>query len=304
MTTQGFPSAAQSVPVAMLALATLADLRSWLAGPAAGLRGLPIEAMAISAAAISPWRSPAQLAPTARMFVWAYALDNHMDRVATDLAELDDLLDRCRAVVRTGAPDTSHPLLSALSSCQRELSRQPLYPALADLWVAKFDGDLRGCRYDWLAGRSEVDRTDVADYLAHATSISQWISHFPMWATYGEADLLDHLDVLVAALDDLVVAIRLVNDLATFPRESAGENENNILMYEGVTEEWVRAELVRWADSAVRRLSPLVEQDFPPAVELIRLLEWSTGFYSCGDFRGWGSDAPVTPATGHPPVGV
>jgi hypothetical protein len=290
--TGDFPPAKQCVPIVMLSLRVLADLRSWLAGAASGLRDLPIEAMASSAAAISPWSGAAELGLTARMYVWTYALDNHTERVVTDLAELDDLFERCRAVVRTGREDTSHPLLAALSSCQRELSRQPLYPPLAGLWAEKFDADLQGVRYDWLAGKSEVDRSDAADYLQHANSIMLWMSHFPLWATCDDVELLDHLDVLVPALDDLVVVVRLANDLATFVRESGRDDENNILMYD-VTPDWVRAELARRAGSATRRLSTLVDRDFRPAVELIRLLEWSTGFYSCGDFRGWGSDAPL-----------
>lgn len=296
MTAQEFPSAARCVPIAMRSLGVLADLRSWLAGPAAGLRNLPIEAMAISAATIAPWRSVAQLRAVARMYVWTYALDDHVEQVVASLPELDDLFARCLAIVHTGRSDTSHPILTALSSCQQDLSAQPLYPALADLWAAKFASDLEAVRYDWLVSRGDIPRTDIRDYLDHASSVTLWMNHFPLWATADDAALLDHLDVLVSAVDDLTVVVRLANDLATFHRESRA-GDNNILMYPGVTPAQVRTELARRAESATRRLSTLLDRDFPPAVELIRLLEWSTVFYSCGDFRGWGSDAPAL-ATG------
>ncbi|QUQ68338.1 terpene synthase family protein [Kutzneria sp. CA-103260] len=297
MTAQGFPSAAQCVPIAMRSLGVLADLRSWLAGPAAGLENLPIEAMAISAATIAPWRSVGQLRAVARMYVWTYALDDHVEQAVTSLPELDDLFARCLNVVRTNQPDTSHPLLTALSSCQRDLSAQPLYPALAELWAAKFADDLKAVRYDWLVSRGEIPRTDIRDYLDHASSVTLWMNHFPLWATAADADLIDHLDALVSSLDDLTVVVRLANDLATFHRESR-TGDNNILMYPGVSPAQVRTELARRAESATARLSALVDRDFAPAVELIRLLEWSTVFYSCGDFRGWGSDAVPEPVLG------
>ncbi len=295
MTAKGFPSAAQCVPIAMRSLGVLADLRSWLAGPAAGLRNLPIEAMAISAATIAPWRSVTQLRAVARMYVWTYALDDHVEAI-TSLPELDDLFTRCLDVVRTNQSDTSHPILTALSSCQQDLNAQPLYPKLAELWAAKFASDLQAVRYDWRVSRGEIDRTDFQDYLDHASSVTLWMNHFPLWATSEDSALLDQLDPLATALDDLTIVVRLANDLATFDRESR-TGDNNALMYPGVTQDQVRAELAHRANDATRRLSIMVDDGFAPAIELIRLLEWSTVFYSCGDFRGWGSDAALVSAS-------
>ncbi len=296
----GLPSAAQCAPIAVLALRILHDLRGWAEEHPAILRAVPAEAMSLTAATVSPWRGAVELRPAARMCVWTYALDDHVEWNITGLDELDDLFSRCNAVVRTGQRDDSQPLVSALSAWQHELVGQPLYPALSELWIEKFDRALRGMRYDWLAGRAREDGhdpTDVQEYLAHANSVLVWMTHFPRWITYGRRDLLEQLDVLVPALDDVKVAVRLANDLATFSWERNQPGQNNILFY-GASPDWVRAELARRTESAKRRLTPLAAACFGPAVELIRLLEWSVCFYSLTDFRGWGSDAFPHTATG------
>jgi len=229
------------------------------------------------------------------MYVWTYALDDHVERNITDLAELDDLFGRCEAVVRSGQDDYGHPLLSALSVLQRELTPFPLYPPLSELWAEKFSKALAGLRYDWIVGRARDQGngpSDVQEYLSHADSVLAWMVHFPRWITDVHHELLDYLDTLVPALNEIVVAIRLANDLATFSWERTQSGQNNILMYD-TSSDWVRAELARRAESVRRQLAPLVHQSFLPALELLRFLEWAISFYSLADFRGWGSDATI-----------
>jgi hypothetical protein len=292
ITDHSYPPAAQCAPIALLALELLADLRAWAVEYPQVLQAVPMEALAISAATISPWRSAGQLRLTARMYVWAYALDDHVEQNVQSLAELDDLFDRCNTIIRGGDQDDSHPLLAALSGWQSALARCPLYPRLAGLWADRFAEALRGERYDWTAGRARDNGdgpSDPEEYLSHAASSNAWITHFPRWATSDRGDLPDSLAVLNSALEEIEVAVRLANDLATFRRERAEPGQNNILMYD-TSPQWVRSELARHSATARQLLNPLADSGCLSAVELLRLLDWSITFYERADFRGWGSD--------------
>lgn len=284
----GAPSAKECARLIALGLALLADARDWMAAQSPHFRA-PVEAMAFSCAAVSPWRTPAEVAPCVRMCVWIFAFDDYIER--SELAQLDDMLQRCANIVRGNGPDDSHWLLTALSRWQQDVASRPLYPALAGLWAEKFESMSRGMRHEWLVGRSaQRDRSGVAEYLAHADSVAAWMTHLPRWLTYGDSAVLNHLDLLVAALGDYVVAVRLANDVASFSRDHDQPGNDNVLMY-GVSPDWVKGEIARRARAAAQRLADLVAAQVVPAVELMRELEYATTFYSLADFRGWGSDA-------------
>jgi hypothetical protein len=288
------PSAGQCAPITLLALKILADLRTWVEEHPP-LAGVPLEAMAMTTAIISPWRSPAELRLPARMCIWTYAFDDHVEQDIDNVGDLDDLLDRCRMIVCDDRTDHGTPLLSALSDWHRELRGNPLYPALSQVWEEKFGMALQGIRYDWITGHGHPHehQRHAAEYLAHADSILVGMTHLPRWITSDRHDLIDHLDVLLPAFSDTVVAIRLANDLATFSWERRQSHQNNILMYDDVSPDWVRAEIARKTTSIVQRLAPLSERQFPPAVEMVRHIDWATTFYALADFRGWGSDMPM-----------
>lgn len=285
----GAASAQECARIAALGLALLSDSHAWMAAQSPLFRDVPVEAMAFACAAVSPWRTPAELAPCVRMCLWIFAFDDYIER--SDLAQLDDMLRRCAHIVGGKGADNSHWLLTALSSWQRDMAARPLYPALAGLWVEKFESMLNSMRYQWTAGRAaQRDQSGVHHYLAHADSVAAWITHLPRWITYGDSALLDHLDALVPAFSDYVIASRLANDLASYSRERDQPGNDNVLMY-GVSPEWVNSEIARRAGAANHRLADLVAAEVMPAVELIREVEYATTFYSLADFRGWGSDA-------------
>lgn len=288
MTDQRYPPAAQYAPAGMLTLRVLGDLQRWSAAELPGYPNLPLAFVALGEAVIHPWASAAELRLPGRMGAWICAADDHVERDVTDLAELDDFIDRCNAVVRTGNRDDGHPLLVSLSSWQADLADAPLYPALAALWAHKFATCLRAMRYDWVIGLARATgggpAADVQEYLANADSISIWQIHAPRWMSIDEPELVDNLDILVPALDDIAVVARLANDLAGYARERAQPRENNILMY-GVTPEWVRAEIDSRLDAIRSRLADLVASDHLPAVGLRRLADWTVGIYARTDPR-------------------
>lgn len=287
MTDQRYPPAAQCAPVGMLTLRVLGDLQRWAAAELPGYRNLPLAFVALGEAVIHPWASAAELRLPSRMGAWVCAADDHVERDVTDLAELDDFIDRCNTVVRTGNRDDSHPLLVSLSGWQADLTNAPLYPALAALWACKFAACLRAMRYDWVVGLARTGggpAADVEEYLANADSISVWQVHLPKWMSADEPELVDNLDVLVPALDGIAVVARLANDLAGYTRERAQPRENNVLMY-GVTPEWVRAEIDCRLDAIRIQLADLAARDHLPAVGLRRLADWTVGIYARTDPR-------------------
>jgi hypothetical protein len=276
--------------VAALALALLADSRAWLARQSPQFRHVPVEAMAFSGAAVSPWRRPTEVVPCMRMYLWIFAFDDQVESFGPgDEAVLDDLLGRCADIVH-GGRDDSHWLLSTLSDWQRDLASRPLYPALSGLWTEKFDSMLRSMRWEWSAGNSGPhDHAGLQEYLANADSIAAWVTVLPRWITYGDDGVLDHLDTLVAALAEYVVADRLANDLASIGRERDRLANDNILRY-GVSSEWVAGEIARRVNLVHRLLDDLAAEAVMPAVELLRETHYATTFYSMAEFRGWGSD--------------
>lgn len=276
----------------MLTLRVLGDLQRWTSAELPGHPDLPLTFVALGEAVIHPWATPDQLRLSGRMAAWVCAADDHVERGVTELSELDEFIDRCDTVVRTGRPDDSRPLLASLSAWQRELVDEPLYPKLAQLWERKFADCLRAMRYDWLVGSARADGNTTAatndtvdEYLDNADSISVWQVHLPRWICSGRTDLVDHLDVLVPALDDIAVVGRLANDLAGYSRERTEPRENNVLMY-GVSPEWVRTEIDSRLAAVRARLADLVVRDHPPAVGLVRLAEWTVGIYANTDPRG------------------
>ena len=179
-------SSREAAASAALALALLADSRAWVVAQPPPLGHVPVEAMAIAAAAIAPWRTRAEAIPCVRMYLWIYAFDDCIETfVSSDAARLDDLLRRLASVVR-GGRDESHWLLTTLSGLQADLATWPEYPALADLWIEKFDDMLDSTRWEWeVAVGRRADDVGLQDYLAHAGSISAWTTVMPRWITYG-----------------------------------------------------------------------------------------------------------------------
>ena len=286
--TDSYPSAAQCAPIGALTLRTLGDLQRWSAEHLPSFRDLPLAGMALGEAMMGPWATAEQIRPCGRISVWTYAMDDHVERDVATAAELDDLFDRCRTIVRTGEQDATHPLLACFSTLQAELARQPVYPELAALWEQRFDACLRAMRYDWIVGRCREDGAEsvsgIEEYLEHADSILIWLVHLPRWIMYGGSHLVDELDTLIPALDDVTVAVRLANDLATFSWEKEERGQNNILMY-GASPDWVRAEIASRMAAVRQRLEPLTDRDFRPAAGVVRLAEWSVGVYTLTDFR-------------------
>lgn len=282
-----FPPVDQCVSVMSRGLAALGDLERWMAVHHPGYESRTMAAIAFSEAGIAPWATGEQLRLPTLMAMWVIVLDDYLEQEATDLTEIDELVDRCNAVVRTGQADDAHPLLVSLSDWQRQAVALPRYPDLAPLWERGVARTLDGYRYNWVAGwardRGETPpglAMDVDEYLAHIGSSAIGQVHVPRWLTFGTDTLLDNLEVLVPALEDTHYVCRLANDLGTIERELSqpGHGHNNILMY-GVSPEWVRDLLERRLASVRSGLAPLLATGDRDAVAVLRLAEWCVSQY-------------------------
>lgn len=299
MTDTLFPPVDQCVSVMRLGLEATGDLERWMARHHPGYGSRTMAAIAFSEAGIGPWATGEQLRLPTLMAMWVIVLDDHIEQEITERGPLDELVDRCNAVVRTGVRDDSHPLTASLSEWQAEASALPGYPALASLWEKSVAATLDGYRYNWVAGwareRGEVPpglTMDVDEYLAHIGSSAINQVHIPRWLTYGDT-YVNHLDALLPALEDTHYVCRLANDLGTIDRERDQPGQNNILMYDGVTEDWVRDLLGSRMASVRRHLAPLLADGDLDAIGVLRLAEWCEYQYlgsQVGEFLVHGVD--------------
>jgi len=296
MTDTMFPPVDQCVSVMRLGLEALGDLERWMAKEHPGYGGRTMAAIAFSEAGIGPWATGEQLRLPTRMAMWVIVLDDYIEQEISERDTLDELVDRCNAVVRTGRHDDSHPLLASLSGWQREAVELPRYPALSSLWEKAVAATLDGYRYNWVAGWARTKGTtppgltmDVEEYLAHIGSSAINQVHLPRFLTFGSDTLLDNLEVLLLALEDTHVVCRLANDLGTISRERDQPGQNNILMY-GVSEDWVRDLLDSRLASVRSRLAPLVADGDLDAVGVLRLAEWCYGQYLGSHVTSVGSE--------------
>jgi hypothetical protein len=281
MTDATFPPVDQCVEVMSLGLAATGDLERWMAKHHPGYESRTMAAIAFSEAGIGPWATAEQLRLPTLMAMWVIVLDDYLEQEITERKEVDELVDRCKAVVRTGQPDDGHPLLGSLSEWQQEASKLATYPALSALWEESVGRTLDGYRYNWIAGWARESGNmppgftmGVDEHMAHIGSSAIGQVHVPRWLTYGGDTLWDHMDVLLPALEDTHYVCRLANDLGTIARERSQPGHNNILMYEGVTEDWVRGELDSRLTAVRSRLAPLVAEENLDALGVLRLAEW------------------------------
>jgi hypothetical protein len=276
------PAIDTCVSVTVLSLRLLADLRRWTAAYGPDLTGQHLETMAWSIACIAPWADAESLTLPARVAVWLYAIDDVIDVEASAIEDVDDALTRCVSIASGETRDESRPVFAALCDICDELRTRSLFGDLSELWLDKFGESMRGMRFAWVLGKDRAQSLSIDSYLEHAASILKWITILALWVCTADSEITRHLDVLVPAAWDVVVAIRLANDLATSARE-AREGIGNAVQV--ASQDWIRGEVTRRRSEVHRRLAPLVSGGYGPAVILARSVDWAVAFYGRADFR-------------------
>jgi hypothetical protein len=238
--------------------------------------------MALASAFAAPWRHADELAVTNRIAHWAIWFDN-VAEIADSDATVVDVAERCGVIAAGDVPERHDSTTLALADIHRVLVTAPLWPSLSARWqdaLARHnDAHLqqRVFTRDLAAGRSP----SAGEYLEQTCGVELcWLSH--LIAAEG-LDVLEHAELLLAALDSADHAIRLANDLTTIERDRRDGDINALLL--GVTPAEARGMVARHLDRALSMLAPLVAGQVRAAVEIARRTSYVTAFYLTTDYR-------------------
>ncbi|MEV0808223.1 terpene synthase [Micromonospora sp. NPDC050200] len=248
-----------------------------------------LSALALSTAFIAPWCTAEQLRVANRASLWVTAEDWRVDRVATSIEEVTEVVAACLAVADGNPPAAGDQLGQLLAGIRDQLAAVPAFVHLQPLWREELErmltADAR--EWQWRAAR-EADDTLLptpAEYLSNADNYGASFVNVSHWIATGAASTPDQLAELTAASRLVQQVLRLVNDLASYDRD-VRSGDLNILML-GVEQDEVR----RQVSDQIERCRPLLqalELTCPQeAVYLWRELGFTTGFYHGTDF--WAS---------------
>lgn len=285
-----WPTAAQSVPMQILALEVLGDLRDWTSRHGECFTTGYLETTAMAHAFSAPWSAAQDLAPATRMSVWLFTVDDLMDKQLTELSEVEELIEMYITTLDGTIPASPDPLCQALSELSLHLQKGPLYPAIGPLWHRAIRELLAIWRWEWLAAREDpgsAGAPTLDQYLGNADSVAIRPILLANWIWTGAPDLPWYLAVLTTALAECASAIRLANDLATGPREQAEGHVLNALAL-GASPDWVRTRIRHHASRFHAAIRPLTAAAIPSAIAFARLTDWLQLFYQHSDLRRTG----------------
>ena len=291
--THGSESRARTVPVADSALLgarviqLLRGLRAWSATLGSDFVPQVAEMAALSLASAAPASPPERLLPAAMSVVWAQTVDDRFDVTARTQQDVDQLVRRCREVAAGGTPAAEDPMEQALASLAAALRECPQGPALGDLWLRRLDLMLDSCRFEWTAGRTLAltgEAPTLERYLSHHHSVGFGMICVAWWMSCAGPEIHEHLDTLLAAVDQLERAVRLANDQQTAHRENSTEATGLNAAALGASREWIEQRLEHHLTAGHELLRPL-ERRLPQAVELGRVADWLVGLYRVTEAR-------------------
>jgi Terpene synthase family 2, C-terminal metal binding len=238
--------------------------------------------IALSHAFVSPWRRPDELRASNRMGNWLLWLDDVIERADSD-AQADDLAEGCRAVAAGEQPSTDHSLIRALGDIHDELAATPLWPVLATRWQERVTRTAAGHRRHRDFSRALADGTppSPAEYMSITSGVElARITH--LIAAEG-LDVVDHIELLLQAIEAQDRAHRLVNDIQTFDRDRRDGDIN--VLFLGVTRQEAADQAEDYAARAHSLLHPLVAAHVRAAIEVDRQTSLTIAFYQAMDYR-------------------
>jgi hypothetical protein len=199
------------------------------------IRRLRVWPLALSVAAAAPFSSVEALISTARVSLWVFTLDDLFDEERVPQAELMRRAERYRAVVHGEPVDTTgDSLAAALREIRDDLATYPLFGELGGEWVDALCGTIDGMmrEYQWrsLYRKEGGPLPPYTEYLANGLYSIGGPPH--VWAaliTMGDASTPRNLDHLRSMERMASTAIRLANDLQSYPKE-VSEGKINALV--------------------------------------------------------------------------
>lgn len=274
--------------------------------------GLPVDTalvplMCLQTAFITPWLPSESCYQISRLMVWLMAIDNILDAPeawdtpdAPDPACPDGTPARVRAWHRVLAGHESSsddPMARALSQIADALQRDGRTELLA-VWRESMHQTLIGMRREHEAARTAAaggGTPHLADYLRHGAwtiGVEQQVT--ALWALIDEPDLPQRLPLLLAALRQAAIAIRLLNDLRGHQREQAEGKADALAIGLSEQEAYGRAEAA--LAQCRRALAPLTAAGYGSAVALERVVLWHARMYHRFDpVRPGGPATPPLP---------
>lgn len=304
-----------AVDTCVLALRLMERLHGWVAaqGPPFTARYCPV--FGLSTAFVTPWLAPDVLHLGTRIWSWITAVDDLVDGTPTGatapdptgVRDVDGLpegaaesLRRCRAVLHGGAPGDD-PLAVALAGIRAEVATLPGFDPLGRRWRDSVERLLAGMRFEVAGGAAlarGVPAPPLGEYLDHAVhTVGVPMYLLSLWAAMPPGDPA----VLLPALRDAALTVRLANDLRGSEREGVEQNLNVVRL--GLTVEQAGRLLRERHDACRTRLAPLLARRHPPAVAVARMATWGARLYQWTDFRfpdGPPDGVPSGPSGGVP----
>lgn len=242
-------------------------------------------AMAIAFGA--PWCTAEQLRITNRAVLWGFAVDWHMDVLATSRQDVERIIGGCLAAADGREVASDDHLAQLLAELRGDLATVPAFAELREAWRHQVELALAAMarEWEWRALQAEHGKLPSLDeYLGNAANLACTVVNVAHWIYTGDADTHRHLDELVAASDEVQRVLRLVNDLGTYERDLRWGDLNAIMLVDDRSE--VELLLDRLRDSCRDLLAPLERSCPTQAAYLARQLGFSSGFYRSTDFWG------------------
>jgi hypothetical protein len=253
---------AERTTVLSLATSLSARGRAWAAPVSGCLRPKSFDSIAVTAAAIAPWMPEDDLLILVRYGIWNDLLDYLHDETATLPpvgirrvgASVEAMLHRRRAPAPGDFFEVAlSEVLSALSA------REPggdLVPAFEAALLQALQAAERKSLLDRTIRDEGGPMPSVEAYLYDGCERTNYRSSaLALLILIGERPMLDVLDQLDPALQAASIAVRLADDLRTYPRDRAEGNLNVLLL--GWSAERVKREIEQQYEAHRRRLEQL-----------------------------------------------
>ncbi|HEY2671533.1 MAG TPA: terpene synthase family protein [Rugosimonospora sp.] len=238
--------------------------------------------IALANASSAPWLDASRLRVTNRAALWAFGVDRLIDHVATSRAEVDDIVERCRAVAAGGQPAPDDALAGMLADLRDRLIAAPAHPELLAIWRDELERMLTAMvrEWDWKSAGTGLPTFD--EYLANADNLGFSFVYAAYWATNAPPGRPAHVEALRGAAGVVQNAIRLINDLGSYDRDVRW-GDLNVLML-GVDADSVGRRIAEFADECDARLRDLPSDHAGLAGYLARQVRFNMGFYPVSDY--------------------
>ncbi|HYU85234.1 MAG TPA: terpene synthase family protein [Kribbellaceae bacterium] len=292
MLVSGLPAAAAFGRICAVAAAGQRDLSECAASrpelfPANPFDGALFGAVTLANAFCAPGLDADQLRIANRTTLWAFGVDWLIDYRAVSRLEVQEVVDGCLAVADGVTPTPDHPITLFLADIRDELAGVPGYAMLHPVWREELRLMLEAMarEWEWKAARDkESVLPSLDDYLNNADNHGSTFVNMSHWVFSESLESADGLERVLTASRAAQRVLRLLNDLATYPRDVAwgdlnalmlGVDQAEVLRRLGVLLEHCHAEL-DLLGSVRPRLAEFIE----------RQVGFCMGFYEMADYWG------------------